>query len=86
MNELSWEERLIRILNRIFRHKPCFSVGDVVGFEPDERTVGWTQDFEGLYPGYIGCITKVEQNWLGEWIFYVDDKPAGFGAGDFRLV
>ena len=48
-------------------------------FEPDDRALGWTQDLRGLYPGYVGRVTRLERGTaLFEWGVYVDDKELGF--------
>jgi hypothetical protein len=66
--------------------RPPFKIGDVVRFEPDARALGWTQDMHGLYPGYVGRVTKLSHSGPFSWGVYVDDKPIDFLAGYFRLV
>ncbi len=75
-----------RSFNTVIRRRPKFDVGDVVRFEPDEQTIGWTQDFGGLSVGYTGTITRVERNDENFWIVYVDNLPGGFADFSFRLV
>lgn len=70
----SWLRRLREWIDR-----PPFQVGDWVRFEPDDRALGWTQDLRGLYPGYVGRVTRLERGTaLFEWGVYVDDKELGF--------
>lgn len=86
MNDQVFWDHLVRLVNKILHPAPPFAVGDIVRFEPSKRTLGWTQDLGGLYPGYVGKVTRVERGYLGEWGVYVDDKPEGFLSSDFRLV
>lgn len=61
-------------------------IGDEVRFEPDERTLGWSHNLGGLYPGYVGRITRIKQSQLGDTIVYLDDKPVGFDSSGFKMV
>lgn len=67
--------------------KPPFNVGDSVRFVPDDRALGWRQDTQGLYPGYVGKVTGLERgSSLFEWGVYVDNKPVEFLSKYFQLV
>lgn len=77
---------LTRTVNTLVRPQPLVRVGDLVRFEPDERTIGWTQDFGGLSVGYTGKVTRVEKNYENFWIVYVDDLPEGFADYCFQPV
>jgi hypothetical protein len=76
-----WLDLLARKIN-----PPPFQVGDVVRFEPDERALGWTQELEGLYPGYVGKVTKIKRGRMFEWDVYVDNKTVGFLSIYFKLI
>lgn len=41
---------------------------------------------EGLYPGYVGRVSRIEHSGLFAWGIYVDDKPIGFWDRYYRLV
>lgn len=76
-----WIKRLLQKMN-----PSPFQIGDTVRFEPDERALGWTHDLEGLYPGYVGEVTKVKQGKMFEWDICVDNKSVGFLSVYFRLI
>lgn len=76
-----WIKRLSRKVN-----PPPFRIGDTVRFEPDERALGWTQDLEGLYPGYVGKVTGIKRGRMFEWDVYVDHKSIGFLSIYFKLI
>jgi hypothetical protein len=75
---------LKKIDNKLFS---CpFALGDVVRFLPDERALGWTQDTQGLYFGYVGSITKIIKGSFREWEIYVDNKTIGFPHVYYQLI
>jgi hypothetical protein len=57
---------------------PPFKAGDVVEFVPDDHALGWTQELEGLYPGYVGTVTAVVKGTGFEWDVFLDGKSVGF--------
>lgn len=60
-----------------------FSVGDIVQFSPDERTIGWYTigGFFGLVIGEVGMIERIDDGFV-----YLSDARGGFHWKCFRLA
>jgi len=78
-------KRLLLAIGRLLNPAP-FRVGELVEFRPDERAMGWTQDPQGLHPGYVGTVTGLVRGRGLEWDVYLDGKTVGFLSVYFRRV